>query len=66
MEIDMAPFIVDKFYDSETNPFHVERQDQFKYKLSALIVYSEATATREGYVTYVRQGTTDQWFRYSK
>ena len=65
MEIDMEPFIHEKFYNFKTNPFHLEKQDQFKYTLSSLIIYSNNNPTREGYITYVRQ-KDGSWARFSK
>lgn len=65
MELDMQPFINPEFYNLGANPFHLERDDVFKYKLTSLIVYSSNNPTRDGYITYVRQkdGT---WLQFSK
>jgi len=65
MEIDMQPFIHQKFYNFKMNPFHLEKQDQFKYKLCSLIIYSSNNPTREGYITYVRH-RDNTWIRFSK
>lgn len=65
MDLDMKPFINTEFYNAAANPFHLERDDIFKYKLTSLITYSTNEPTRDGYITYVRQkdGT---WLRFSK
>ena len=65
MEIDMAPFINKEFFHFKSNPFHLERPDQYKYKLVSLIVYSTSEPTKDGYITYVRQ-KDNSWLRFSK
>lgn len=65
MELDMQPFITQQFYNSKTNPFHLEREDNFKYKLTSLIVYSSSNPTKDGYLTYVKQ-KDGSWLRFSK
>jgi hypothetical protein len=65
MEIDMQPFINEKLFDFKSNPFHTEKQDQFKYKLTSLIVYSNSHPCRDSYSTYVRQKDST-WMKYSK
>ena len=61
----MKPFISNEFYNYKDNPFHLEKEDQFKYKLTSLIVYSSSDPTKEGYITYVRH-KDNLWLRFSK
>lgn len=65
MELDMKDFIHKEFYNSKTNPFHLEPESNYKYKLTSLIVYSSSNPTRDGYLTYVKQ-KDGSWIKFSK
>jgi hypothetical protein len=65
LEIDMKPFIKLEFYNASENPFHLEKQDSYNYKLTSLIVYSSNEPLSEGYMTYVKQ-KDGSWLRFSK
>lgn len=65
MEVDMSPFIQPKFYNTESNPFHNERQEQFRYKLISLITFNHQAPTRDGYITYT-QGEDGRWIKFAK
>ena len=65
MEVDMKQFINDQFYNNSANPFNLEKQESFVYKLSSLIVYSSSEPLSEGYMTYVKQ-KDGSWLRFSK
>lgn len=65
LEIDMKQFIDPKFYNTNSNPFHLEKQDVFTYKLTSLINYSSNEPLSEGYMTYVKQ-KDGSWLRFSK